>query len=128
MKNKNIFWLLAGILNLFSALLHTFAGQTELINPLLSSNLENQIQIELLAVWHMITLFMFFTSAVFVYNYSKAKLECKSVIQFISYVYFLFSVSFIGVSIMNQTLAPQFILLLPIGILGLIGVRKYKSV
>jgi len=128
MKNRNIFWLVAGILNLFTAFLHTFAGQTELINPLLSSNLDNQIQTELLGVWHMVTLFLFFTSAVFIHNYSKAKAECKAVIQFISYVYFLFSISFILVSIVNQILAPQFILLLPIGILGLIGVKKYKSV
>ncbi|WP_338763516.1 hypothetical protein WAF17_19780 [Bernardetia sp. ABR2-2B] len=126
MKNRNIFWLLAGILNLFTALLHTFGGQIELINPLFSSNLDNQIQTELLSVWHMITLFLFFTSAVFIKNYFAPREECRAIIQFISYVYFLFSLSFIGVSIINQILAPQFILLLPIGVLGFIGVKKYK--
>ncbi|WP_338815624.1 hypothetical protein V9L05_21495 (plasmid) [Bernardetia sp. Wsw4-3y2] len=126
MKTKNIFWLLAGILNLFTALLHTFGGQVGLINPLLSSNLDNQVQTEFLGVWHMITLFLFFTSAVFIKNYFAPKEECRAIIQFISYVYFLFSISFIAVSFMNQLLAPQWTLLLPIGILGLIGVKKYK--
>ncbi|WP_338790711.1 hypothetical protein [Bernardetia sp. MNP-M8] len=126
MKTKNIFWLLAGILNLFTALLHTFGGQVGLINPLLSSNLDNQVQTEFLGVWHMITLFLFFTSAVFIKNYFAPKEECRVIIQFISYVYFLFSISFIAVSFMNQLLAPQWTLLLPIGILGLIGVKKYK--
>ncbi len=126
MKTKNIFWLLAGILNLFTALLHTFGGQIELINPLLLSSLDNQAQTELLGVWHMVTLFLFFTSAVFVKNYFAPKEECRAIIQFISYGYFLFSISFIAVSFMNQLLAPQWILLLPIGFLGLIGVKKYK--
>ncbi|AFM02630.1 hypothetical protein Fleli_0130 [Bernardetia litoralis DSM 6794] len=88
--------------------------------------LDNQTQTELLGVWHMATAFLFFTSAVFIKNYFKSKVECRAIIQFISYVYFLFSVSFVAVSIINQTLAPQWILLLPIGILGLIGVKKYK--
>ena len=126
MKNKNIFWLLAGILNLFSAFVHTFVGQASLINPLVSSSLDNQIQTELLGVWHMVTLFLFFTSAVFIKNYFAPKEECRPIIQFISYGYFLFSISFIVVSFINQLLAPQWILLLPIGILGLIGVKKYK--
>ncbi|WP_291725837.1 hypothetical protein [Bernardetia sp.] len=125
---KNIFLFLAGILNLFTALIHTFAGQSSLISPLLSSTIEKQVQTELLAVWHMVTLFLFFTSAAFLLNFFRPKLECKAVIQFVSYLYLLFPISFIVVSLLYQSFASQWILLLPIGVLGLLGVKKYHSI
>ena len=65
MKTKNTYLIIAGVLTLFTAFLHLIGGQIDLINPLFKSNLENQIQTELLGVWHMVTIILFASSIVF---------------------------------------------------------------
>ena len=61
-NKKNIYWFIAGILNLFTALLHTIGGQLDLVNPLLNSSLETQTKAEWFGVWHMVTILLFVTS------------------------------------------------------------------
>lgn len=128
MKTKNTFWIITGTLNLFTALLHLIGGQLDLINPLLQSNLTNQIKVEMLGVWHMVTIILFATSYIFLKSGFNKKGEVSTdTIAFISYLYLGFSCAFIFASIFSVTLAPQWILLLPIGILGILGLRKFKS-
>ncbi len=128
MKTINIYYIIAGVINLFTALLHTIGGQIGLINPFLESNLENQTKTELLGVWHMVTVMLFASSFIFIHMGFKQKEKLNTELpSFISYLYILFSAVFIIVSLLNETLAPQWILLLPIGILGLLGVKKTKS-
>jgi len=128
MKAKNIYLIIGGIINLFTALLHLIGGQTSLINPLTNSNLELQVRTELLGVWHMVTTILFMSSIVLLYFGFKQKgNSSKELIKFIGYIYILFSIAFIIVSIINSQLAPQWTLLLPIGILALIGVRKLNK-
>lgn len=45
-KNKNYFILIAGIINSFTALLHTIGGQIELVKPLQKGDLPNQAKAE----------------------------------------------------------------------------------
>ena len=125
MKKKNVYLIVAGSINLFTALLHTFAGQVDLINPLMDSNLELQTKSELLSAWHIITILLFGTTFILLKNGFRWNVsEDKIAVKYIGYLYSLFCVPFIVVSFMNNLLAPQWILLLPIGLLSWIGQAK----
>ena len=125
MSSKNMVWIIGGILNLFTALLHTIAGQFDLVTPLLNSDLSDQAKTEWLGVWHMITVVLFTTSYYLVRSgFSKTTFHNSGIIKSIGSVYILFSLSFIFSSIVTQKFAPQWILLLPIGILAFWGLKK----
>lgn len=128
MKFTNTYWIIAGILNLLTFLLHLIGGQLDLINPLFQSDLNAQIQTELLGAWHMVTIILFASSIIyFKYGIIKKGRESFDAIAFISYLYIAFSFAFIFSSLFNSIFAPQWILLLPIGLLGVLGIRKSKT-
>jgi hypothetical protein len=103
-------------------------GQISLINPLLDSNLELQVKTELLGVWHMVTIILFITSIILLYwGFKQNKKSNIELLSFIGYLYILFSVPFVIISIIYGLLVPQWILLLPIGILTIIGIKKIKK-
>ena len=116
---------MAGIVNLFTALLHTIGGQIELVNPMLKSNLENQTKAEWFGVWHMITIILFLSSYLVLKN---AIIEFQNrqteLMKYIGILYILLSIPFCISSIVHKLLAPQWILLLPIGILLYLGTKK----
>ncbi len=126
MKNtKNWYWMFAGAINFFTALLHTFGGQMDLVNPLLRSNLKDQAKAEWLGVWHMVTILLFASSYIVLRNallvYHKRQVE---LMKYIGILYVVLSIpSFIS-SMTYQLLAPQWILLLPVGVLILFGSEK----
>lgn len=125
LKNKNIYWIIAGIISSFTALIHTLVGQLDLVNPLLESNLSRQAKTEWLGVWHIVTAVLIITSYYLLrYGFNTTQKKNSDVIQLIGILYILFSIVFIGSSLLMQVFAPQWILLLPIGVLSLI--RKSK--
>jgi hypothetical protein len=125
MKNKNVYLIVAGLINLLTALLHTFAGQIDLINPLMDSNIELQTKSELLSAWHIVTILLFATAFILLKNgFRWSVSEDKTAVRYIGYLYILFCIPFIVVSFMNNLFAPQWILLLPIGLLSWIGQSK----
>ncbi len=126
MKNK--YWKIAGIISLLISLLHTIGGQITDVSPLLKSNLEDLVKTELLGAWHMVTITLFTTSFIFLYFGFKRKENPNiELLSFISYLYILFGLGFAIISLVQDTFAPQWIMLLPIGILGLIGIKKSQS-
>ncbi len=122
---KHIFIKAAGILNLFSAILHLVGGQIELVDPLLQSTVAVQPKGELVGAWHMITILLFFTSYVILMtgsqHYDASK---KELLHFIAMLYILSGIPFIVVSFWYGILAPQWLLLIPIGVLLILGIRK----
>lgn len=127
MKKKNLYLIVAGILNLLTALLHTIGGQIDLVSPLLESNLTVQARSEWMGVWHVITIMLFASSFYFLkLGYSKTKNLDFSTTKFLGILYCLMAVPFILSSIYFKTLAPQWIILLPIGVLTLVGIKKAK--
>lgn len=127
-KTKNRYWIAAGILNLFTAFLHLIGGQLDLINPLLQSNLINQVQSEMLGVWHMVTIILFATAFIFLkHAFNQKETYSTQLVSFISYLYIAFSIPFIMSGIYKSTIAPQWILLIPIGLLGIFGLRNTRS-
>ncbi|WP_109851063.1 hypothetical protein [Aquimarina sp. AU58] len=125
---KNKYWIIAGVINIFTAILHLIGGQLDLINPLMESSITLQIKTELLGVWHMVTI-MLFTSSIlyFKHGFNTTKKADIALVSFISYLYIAFSFAFIFSSVYKSILASQWVLLLPIGILGIIGVKKSKT-
>jgi uncharacterized membrane protein len=119
-RNRNIFWIIAGIINLFTALLHVIAGQIDLVKPLLESDLSFQLKTEWLGVWHMVTAILFVSSYYLLKNGLKNTEKSSDTIQLIAIVYIFFSLAFVISSLYNNVFAPQWILLLPIGVLSLI--------
>jgi len=122
---KNGYLLSAGILSLFTAFLHTIGGQIELVNPLLASDLTMQVRTEWLGAWHMITLILFvFAYYLIIAGRTAATQLNKELLRFIAILCFLFALSFIISSLYMQTLAPQWILFIPIGILVSLGIKR----
>lgn len=124
---KKIYIKLAGIINLITGLVHLIAGQMDLVNPLINSNLSVQQRAEWIGVWHIVTIFLLFTSYLFlragfveVSNSNLQQLKPYAVL------YMLIGLPFIVSSIYFSVLAPQWILLMPIGTLLLIGLRKVE--
>jgi len=62
MNTKNKFWIIAGLLNLITAFVHTIAGQFDLVSALLATDLNVQAKSEWMAAWHIITILLFLTS------------------------------------------------------------------
>lgn len=124
-NKRNVYWLFAGIINLFTALLHTIGGQISLVNPLLGSNLIIQAKAEWIGVWHMVTIILFATSYLLIKNGLDTKEDKQAeFVKYIGYLYIIFSVPSIVTSIMYNLLAPQWIILLPIGLLAYLGTKK----
>lgn len=123
MKNKNYFLIIASILNFGTFLLHLIGGQIDLIKPLLESNVSDQVQAELIGVWHMVSIVLLCTSvALYLKGVKKdTGLFSEVNIRWIGYLYLLFGLPFMMVSLWTGRLAPQWILLMPIGILALLG-------
>lgn len=123
MKNRNLFWIIAGVLSLLGAVMHTFAGQGDIISPMMGSDLELRIKTELLGVWHTTTVVLFATSFVLLKLGVSAKPNQDMAIS-ISWIYLLIALAFIGVSVINGSVAAQFVVFIPIAVLTLLGVRK----
>jgi len=123
MKNGYIFS--AGVICAITALIHTIGGQLDLVTDLLNSNMDKQAQTEWLGAWHMVTVVLF----TFAYYLLKAgRTESDKInaglLNAIAIQCILFSIVFIVASIVMQVFAPQWTLLLPIGILILLGLKK----
>lgn len=120
-----MYLLISGGINLFTAILHTIGGQLDLVNPLMNSNLTDQQKAEWIAVWHLVTIMLFFTSYVIIKNgLSKIENRQPDLLRQIGILYLAFATPFIGSSIFYKLFAPQWIVLLPIGVLVLYGMKK----
>ena len=129
MSKKKIFWIIAAILNLLTAFVHTIGGQLNLVNPLLKSDLTEQAKTEWLGAWHMITIFLFATTYYLLKcAFLKNQNTNTGVIKAIGIIYLLISIPFIISSIIMQHFAPQWTILLPIGIMTLIGLKKEAKI
>lgn len=127
MQTKNYYLIIAGAICFFTALLHTIGGQLDLIDPMLESNLKTQTKTELLGAWHMVTVIIFVAAIVFLKNGFRPVENQNYLVRLMAWLFILFSVVFIGVSVFNKVLAPQWILCLPIGILALLGAKPSTS-
>lgn len=117
--------LLAGILNLFTAFLHLIGGQMALVVPMWNTQMTVAEQTQWLGAWHIVTVVLFGTSCIMLKS-AFQKDTNEGELASVGWGYVWFGVAFIGSSIYMGEMAPQWILLLPIGFLTLFGLRKKK--
>lgn len=122
----NYWFFSAGILSTLTAAIHIFAGQVDPVRPFLKSDLADTPKATLLACWHMVSAFLIISAGVFIYAGWINSQELRLAVLGVSIIYSVFASVFIAVGwyfFQRFTFykLPQWVLLLPIGILGGIG-------
>lgn len=127
MTCRNYYWLIAGIICSFTALIHTFGGQLELVQPLLAGELPEDLKVQWLGVWHTVTIVLFGSAFWLVRSGWQPANVSRALLNNIAYLFILFAVVFVLSSVARGVHAPQWVLLLPVGVLTLIGGRRRKT-
>ena len=117
----------AGVICIFTSLVHIFAGQVDPVRPFLKSDLSDIPKATLLACWHMVSAILVLSGVALAYIGWFNISTFQNLVIGISISFLIFSLVFIAVGWHFFKLhafikLPQWTLLLPIGILGLIGV------
>ncbi len=126
---KNLPLKIAGVISFLTALIHTFGGQKDLIDPLQESNMSYQSTMEIIGTWHLVTILLFGTAFFLLkFGFRGYGRSNHNLLRAIGWIYIAGSVPYIAVSFKYGLLAPQFILLLPIGILIHWNLKYYKTI
>lgn len=119
---------LSAFLNLFGALLHTIGGQIELVNPMLRSGINIQQKAELTGAWHLVTLLLFFTTFYLLKSaYQPPNKTSNYILKAIAIFYLFAGIPFLISSFWFQVYALQWILLMPIGLLLILGMKQSRK-
>lgn len=122
---KKTFIKIAGVINLITAFVHLVAGQIDLVNPLQNSNLQIQQKAEWIAVWHIVTVLLFYTSyLILIAGFGEVKKPKLQQLKPVGIFYVLAGIPFIISGIYFSVFALQWVLLMPLGILLLVGLGK----
>lgn len=121
-------WVFAsGVLGILTSFVHIFAGQIDPIRPFLKSELADKPKATLLGCWHMVSAILVICGFALTYIGWFNLGAFQNLVIGISISFIIFSMVFIAVGwyfFRSQALIklPQWALLLPIGVLGLVGV------
>jgi hypothetical protein len=122
----------ASALAAFTAILHTFGGTPEIEAPLLQAPLATEISLLLYACWHLVTVALALSAlGLFISATPKHAVQSHYMAIFISFMWIAFGLVFVVVDVAYSGLPmlltlPQWILLIPIGLLGLWGCARLK--
>lgn len=113
--------IIAGIINLAVAVIHTFIGESDIIAPLLNSDTPILVKSTLHSAWHMISVVLYWSSFMLFYVSRKAKNDSHAKILpiYIGIQYIALALVFVVTSVMYGQFFPQIVMLSPIGILSL---------
>lgn len=121
----------AGILATFTALVHVFVGTPEIQQPLLSSSLPAPLSLLLLACWHLVSVALVVSGLALAWCALRANRARAGILPLvISLMWLLFGLVFVAVALAylgtaGLALLPQWVLLLPVGLLaGIAGLRS----
>lgn len=129
----NKFLLSASILAAVTAAIHTFVGGQEIATPLLNSQLPEEPRLTLYAVWHMATVVLALSAAaLFAGAMPRYAVSGRSMVLFISALWLAFGAVFVIVATIEPGSGlyfklPQWVLLLPVGLLGVLGSESNGS-
>jgi len=119
----------AAVVNALTAGVHIFMGGADVVAPLFDSNLQRIPLLTLYAVWHMVSAILVLSAiALFLLSYRKKSLE-KGLLFFLGVTYSVFGLVFLVVCFVNFDGSlflelPQWMLLLPVGVLTLLSALK----
>ena len=110
----------------FTAALHTFRGTLEISMPLMQSQLPQEVILLLYACWHLVTVALILSAASLFMAARSKDASQRSTVTLISSMWLGFGLVFIVVSLVYAGPAmllalPQWVLLMPVGLLGLWG-------
>ena len=122
----NIWIFSSGLLALFTTLVHVFAGQIDPVRPFLKSKLGDIPKATLLACWHLVSVTLFVSSLMLLYVGWYGIDSLYFLIQLLGFLYILYASVFVAVGLYFFgakvfVKLPQWILLLPIGLLANYG-------
>lgn len=125
-------WLLfaAGLLALFTTLVHLFAGTPEIQGPLLGSALSQPVILMLFLCWHLVSTVLGFSALALIWSaFPVGATRAGALPRFISLLWIAFGLVCVVVAVAvagpnGLLILPQWILLIPVGVLGLLGDRR----
>ena len=122
----NEIWIAAGMVNLFTACIHLFAGHFDTVLPLLDSGLDTVVQGTLYACWHIVSLLLFWSSVIFLYiGVNPTRVGSQQIAMQLAVLYLLSGLLFMGLGFEYGLLTlPQWILILPISGLAWLGMSR----
>jgi len=121
---------IAALLAAITAAVHIFAGGADVVAPLLASSLAGEPMLTLYAVWHMVSVALAMSAvAFFVGSLPRHAHAARYLVLFISTLWCAFGVVFLVVVAIQPESGwllklPQWVLLLPVGLLGLWAVAS----
>lgn len=119
--------LTASLATAFTAVVHLFAGGTDVAAPLLASSLADEPRLTLYAVWHLVSVTLVLSAAaLYVCALPHHAAVGRYLALFISVLWLSFGMVFLVVAFTQPgeglfLKMPQWILFLPVGLLGLWG-------
>jgi hypothetical protein len=126
----NKFLLSASILAAATAAIHVFAGGQDIAMPLLNSQLAEVPRLTLYAVWHMATAALALSAAaLFIGAMPRYAAAGRLMVLFVSALWLAFGAVFVLVATFQAGAGlyfklPQWVLLLPVGLLGVLGANN----
>lgn len=117
----------AALLAAFTAAVHIFAGGADVAGPLLASGLDGEPKLTLYAVWHMASMALAMSAvALFIGSLPRHAHAARYLVLFVSALWCAFGIVFLAVVAIQPESGwlfrlPQWVLLLPVGFLGLWG-------
>jgi hypothetical protein len=120
--------LAAALLAAFTAVLHAFAGTPEIEGPLLQSGLQPEVNLLLLACWHLVTAALTISAIALGLALRPTGRQSMAMVTLVSYLWLSFGAVFVLVDLIYAgphmlLRLPQWVVLLPVGALGLWGAR-----
>jgi len=129
MRTKNIYWIIAGTLNLLTFFLHLIGGQIDLVNPMIDTTLSIEKSSQLVGAWHMVTIILLVTSYILlVAGFGNKYSTNKEMIRLIGYLNLSFCLPFLLTGFYYGLLVPQWIFFLPIGVFTMLGLKKINKI
>lgn len=118
---------IAAVLAAFAAAVHILAGGPDVATPLLASSMAGEPKLTLYAVWHMGSVVLAMSvPALFIGSFPRHEHAARYLVLFVSALWCVFGLVFLCVAAIQPESGwhfklPQWILLLPVGLLGLWG-------
>lgn len=116
---------IAAVLAAFTAAVHVVAGGADVVAPLLASSMAGEPKLTLYAVWHMVSVALALSAlALLLASLPQHRLPARYLVLFVSVLWCAFGVVFLTIAVMQPEAGwlfrlPQWVLLLPVGLLGL---------
>ena len=123
----NIWVFAAGTICIFTSLVHIFAGQIDPVKPFLESDFPDIPKATLLGCWHIVSAVLVISGFALAYigwfnlgGYQNIVIGLS--ISFVIFAFVFVAVGWYFFKFQTFIKLPQWTLLLPIGVLGLVGV------